>query len=219
MSAANPETRRPSCASVEAALSARTASRELTTTAAPSRPNSVAIARRIPPLDPVTTATLPPSRRATVRRGEADHLHARRRPPPAHQPRAPGVLRPSPPRQHAGRGERPGPPRAPAPDRSDRPAAGLASYLHDHLDLDRDLKWEGAHPDRRARVLAGIPKRRDQDVGSRVDHPRLLFEVGCAVDHAQELDDARHSIQVPDRLLEAAEAVEDGKLGRLSRGV
>src|SRR5205807_2571324 len=44
MSAANPETRNPSCASVDAAFSARSASRELTTTEAPSRANSVAIA-------------------------------------------------------------------------------------------------------------------------------------------------------------------------------
>src|SRR5207244_8875569 len=62
MSAANPETLRPCSARLEAACSARPASRELTTTDAPSRANSVAITNPIPPLDPVTTATLPCSR-------------------------------------------------------------------------------------------------------------------------------------------------------------
>src|SRR2546428_625359 len=47
----------------EAASSARLASRELTTTAAPSCANAVAIAWPMPPLEPVPTATFPCKRR------------------------------------------------------------------------------------------------------------------------------------------------------------
>src|SRR5439155_15145777 len=38
---------------------------------------------------------------------------------------------------------------------------------------------------------------------------------GHAVDHAQQLDDSRHAVEVPDHLLEAAQAVEGGQLRRL----
>ena len=55
---------------------------------------------------------------ATARRRRQGHrLPARRRRPPAHQPRAPGVLRLHAPREHAGRGQPPRRPRGAAGDR------------------------------------------------------------------------------------------------------
>src|SRR5207237_2607754 len=84
---------------------------------------------------------------------------------------------------------------------------------------DRDSHWQGAHADRGAGVLARVPEPGDQKVGGCVDDLRLFDEVRTAVHHPEELDDPRYAIQVADRLLEAAQAVEDRELGRLAGGV
>src|SRR5207247_10849167 len=94
-----------------------------------------------------------------------------------------------------------------------------AARPYDHLDLDRDSHRQGAHANRRAGVLAGVPEPGDQEVGGAVDDNRLFDEVRSAVHHPEELDDPRHAIQVADLLLETAEAVENYELGRLAGGV
>src|SRR5262249_9917190 len=54
---------------------------------------------------------------------------------------------------------------------------------------------QGAHADRRARVLAALAEHLDEEVGAAVDHLGLVLEVGHGVHHAEHLDHALHLVE------------------------
>jgi hypothetical protein len=66
----------------------------------------------------------------------------------------------------------------------------------DDFDLDRDPGRQRAHADRRAGVPAPIAKDFDEKVRAAVDDFRVVFEIGCGVDHAQHFDDPLDPVEI-----------------------
>src|SRR6266536_3911652 len=58
----------------------------------------------------------------------------------------------------------------------------------------------------------------DQQVGCAVDDLRLLAEVGCAVDHAEQLDDSLHLVEITDLRLERRQHIQAHQLSCLITG-
>src|SRR5262245_47287502 len=83
------------------------------------------------------------------------------------------------------------------------------------LDFDRDVFGQGTHADRAA---GANPFFRSPNLGEKlaatVDDVRMLFEFGCAIDHAEYLDDLLDAVETPEC---CSQAGEDGQTGLMSR--
>ena len=75
--------------------------------------------------------------------------------------------------------------------------------------------WRGSDPmptaDRAWRPTP--PEHLDHQVGAAVDHLRVMGEFRHGVDHAEQLDDAVHPVEVAERLLHHREQVDPGEPG------
>src|SRR5262249_47255027 len=91
-----------------------------------------------------------------------------------------------------------GPPAPRSGSRHSSGCAGAASLAHrdDHLDLDGDPAGERAHADRRARVATALAEHLDEEIGTAVDHLRMVLELGGRIDHAEHLDDLLDPIEI-----------------------
>ena len=72
----------------------------------------------------------------------------------------------------------------------------LGIDLENRGDLDGDVEGQGVGSHREARVAPGLAEDVDHQVGSRIDHGRLLREVVRSVDEALELYAAQYALEV-----------------------
>src|SRR3712207_6005692 len=83
---------------------------------------------------------------------------------------------------------------APIPSYSLSRATPRLPDLDDHLDLDSIVHWD-SHADSAACMSPGLAKDLEQQVTTPVDDGGRVIEVGCYVDHTEDLYDPEHRIQ------------------------
>lgn len=78
-------------------------------------------------------------------------------------------------------------------------------YLKNHLNLDGDVAGEGAHTDGAAGGSTVLAPDFHHQIAETVDNLGVILEIGRAVDHSQNLDDADDPIQAAELFLERRE--------------
>ena len=78
-------------------------------------------------------------------------------------------------------------------------------YLKNHLDLDGDVAGEGAHAHGAAGGSAVLAPDFDHQIAETVDDLGVILEIGGAIDHSQNFDDADDPIQAAELFLERRE--------------
>src|SRR6478609_8498141 len=128
-------------------------------------------------------------------------------------PALPGAAR-GPARLPVGRGDVPRVSAA-RKSRRGRPCLTRRAYLHDRLDLDRDVEGELGRADSRARVIAGLSPHVEYQLREAIDHRGSLAEAGRAVDEPECLHPPRDPVQIAQLLLQRCEDREAGEAGGL----
>src|SRR5262249_44172139 len=97
---------------------------------------------------------------------------------------------------------------------SSPPARSLE--LEDAFDLDGDVIAQPCTPDRQTRMPAALAEDVDEEVGSAVDHLRMIGEGGQRVDIAGQAQAAANPVEIAvQRHAQMGDQIERGEARRL----